>query len=349
MPRTRFAPTPSGYLHLGNAWSFVLTWLLARGGGGQIHLRIDDLDAARLRPADLEDVFASLRWLGLDWDGGPRDPADFLARHSQRLRLPAYREALARLAASGAVYACTCSRQQVRSAAAAAGTPGAYPGTCRELGRDLATPGAAWRLALAPGDEVVVRDLVSGEVRAAARAARPEAASGERHLALDDVVVRQRNGDPSYHLASVVDDDALGIDLVVRGRDLLPSTAIQLALARRLGATAFLGAAFVHHGLVVTAEAVAAAAAEEPGRRGDLAKLSKSAGDRPRAAGDGESGRASLRALRERHGTPARLYAAFARLLGLEPAGRERVDDLLDGFAADRIPAGPIRWEELAL
>ena len=93
-PRTRFAPTPSGYLHLGNAWSLALTWLLARSRGGSIHLRIDDLDAARLRPEYLEDIFASLEWLGLDWDGGPRDPADFLARHSQRLRLDRYRAAL---------------------------------------------------------------------------------------------------------------------------------------------------------------------------------------------------------------------------------------------------------------
>lgn len=316
--RTRFAPTPSGYLHAGNAWSFVVTWLLARRAGAHVHLRIDDLDAARLRRAYLDDVFSSLRWLGLGWDSGPRDPEGFLAGHSQRSRLPAYRAALERLAAQGAVYACTCSRQRVRRDAERAGTPGRYPGTCRAAGHDLATPEAAWRLALDPGEEVVVRDLVRGPLRLA-----PAAETG-------DVVVRLRTGDPAYHLASVVDDEALGVDLVVRGGDLLPSTAIQLALARRLGAAGFAGAAFVHHGLVVAA----------------AGKLSKSAGDRDDAVPT-ESDAAALRRLRERHATPAALYRAFAGLLGQEPAGRERAEDLLDGFEASRIPTGAVPWEGL--
>lgn len=330
--KTRYAPTPSGYLHLGNAWSFVLTWLLARGGKGGIHLRIDDLDTARLRPEYLEDIFASLDWLGLDWDTGPRDPEDFRARFSQRLRLDAYRAALDALAAGGgpegpAVYACACSREQVKRAARSAGAPGTYPGTCRSLALDLAAPGAAWRLRLDPEEEVPIRDIVTGTLWTF-----PGREAG-------DFVIRQRNGDPAYQLASVVDDEALGVNLVVRGQDLLPSTAMQLALARRLGARGFAEADFLHHGLVVEGTIPA-----QEGGEAAPAKLSKSAGGMQ----PGEQGpmAASLRAIRERQGSPDTLYAFFARLLGMDPAGKSSAGDLLPGFARERIPSGPIRWED---
>src|SRR5690606_41399145 len=120
---TRIAPTPSGLLHLGNAWSFTLTWLAARAAGGHVWLRIDDLDAARAQDEYLEDIFASLRWLGLDWDSGPRDVADFKARYSQTLRLDRYRAAVETLKAGGHLYACTCTRSQLRGAGPI------YPGT----------------------------------------------------------------------------------------------------------------------------------------------------------------------------------------------------------------------------
>jgi glutamyl/glutaminyl-tRNA synthetase len=329
-PRTRFAPTPSGYLHLGNALSFVFTWLLARRAGGAIHLRIDDLDAARLRPEYLADVFVSLDWLGLEWDSGPRDAGDFLAHHSQRLRMESYREALGRLAttprADGgpSVYACVCSRQQVRRDALLAGRPGAYAGTCRERELDLATPGAAWRLALDEGAEVVVADLVAGPLRLV-----PGASTG-------DPVVRQKTGEPAYHLASVVDDEALGCDLIVRGSDLLDSTAVQLVLARRLGAAGFTGATFVHHGLVVAADAGDPAA---PGS----AKLSKSAGEAPAAGGALLPW--SLRALRDRLGVPGPVFAFAADLLGIDSAGCRQAGDLLAGFDPAAIPTTPITWE----
>jgi len=90
-PRTRIAPTPSGFLHAGNAWSFLITWLCARSRGGTVHLRIDDLDVERARPEYLDDIFASLAWLGLDWDGGPRDAAEFHARFSATARIYRYR------------------------------------------------------------------------------------------------------------------------------------------------------------------------------------------------------------------------------------------------------------------
>lgn len=350
-PRTRFAPTPSGYLHAGNAWSFVLTWLAARSLGGSIHLRIDDLDAERLRGEYLEDIFASMAWLGLDWDTGPRDPADFRARHSQRLRLPSYAAALERLIAppaagpatlpstvpaEPAVYACACSRSRAREASLAAGAPDLYAGTCRRLGLPLRTDGAqatALRLRVGEDEEVLLRDVLAGELRL-----RPAEEAG-------DFAVRRKNGDPAYHLASVVDDEALGIDLVVRGADLLPSTAAQLALAGRLGAERFRRAAFLHHGLIVEGQAREGAdAGPQP-----VAKLSKSVMGHAGAAGREAMpapGAASLHALRQRLGDPGPLYAWFASLLGMDPAGKAGPADLLAEFKVGRIPAGPLRWED---
>jgi glutamyl/glutaminyl-tRNA synthetase len=301
--RTRYAPTPSGYLHLGNAWSFVLTWLLARSRGGEIHLRIDDLDGARFRDEYLQDIFDSLDWLGLDWDTGPRDPAAFKAAHSQRLRMYRYRQALDALQAAGCVYACDCSREQVKRAAEAAGkATGVYPGTCRDLNREGSGggPGSSLRYRLPPGPT---------------RARDAEGGLFDLHPGRDlgDFVVRQKNGEASYQVASVADDEDAGINFVVRGLDLMPSTGGQIALASALGFTGFPRARFWHHGLVLGA--------------GDE-KLSKSAGAE------------SLRELRARFPTPAPVYRFFGEALGLRGAGSAR--DLLPGFSPERAPTGPL-------
>jgi glutamyl/glutaminyl-tRNA synthetase len=134
-----------------------------------------------------------------------------------------------------------------------------------------------------------------------------------------DFVLRQRNGDPAYQLASVIDDETLGVDLVVRGLDLLPSTGAQALLARHLGLKRFPRAAFIHHGLILN---------------GDASKLSKSAGD------------PSLASLRARLETPEALYRFFAAALGMDPAGKKSVTDLLDGFSPARVPRSPLRWED---
>jgi glutamyl-tRNA synthetase len=314
---------------------------MARSRGGTIHLRIDDLDAARLRVEYLEDIFASLDWLGLDWDTGPRDPADFRARHSQRLRLPTYSAALERLIAppdggSPAVYACDCSRSQAREAALAAGSPGLYPGTCRHRGLPLrsdAAQGPALRLRIDEGEEVAFRDALAGEMRF-----RPSREVG-------DFVVRQKNGDPAYQLASVVDDEALGIDLVVRGADLLPSTVAQSALARRLGAERFQRAVFLHHGLIVqglTPDALHAGS--QSGAKISKSVMTRSGG--PLEEGMPAAGASSLLALKQRLDAPGPLYAWFASLLGMDPAGKAGPADLLAEFKIGRIPAGPLRWED---
>lgn len=317
--RTRLAPTPSGYLHLGNAWSFVLTWLMARSRGGTLHLRIDDLDGARLRQDYLEDIFSGLAWLGLDYDSGPRDSADFQANYSQRLRRDAYQSALERLMfrETGAglrgveprVYACACTRGDIRRAAGPGAVPGYYPGTCRSRGWDLTDVRKVLRLRVESDREVTLRDANGGDIRL-----RPAETLG-------DFVIRKGQGEPAYQLGSVVDDASMGIGLVVRGRDLLDSSGAQGLLAEHLGYAGFLRAEFLHHGLFTGAD-------------GD--KLSKSAGD------------VSLRAMRERMEGPSEVYRHFASLLGMDPRGISRAVDLLPGFDPGRIPTGPHPFADFA-
>ncbi|MBF9237051.1 hypothetical protein I2I05_06545 [Hymenobacter sp. BT683] len=225
---SRLAPTPSGYLHLGNAVNFVLTWLLTRQAGGVLHLRIDDLDRARLRPAYLDNIFRVIDWLGLDYDQGPTGPDDFLRHHSQLLHLPEYNAVLRRLAQQpGLVHA----SQRTRT-----GGP--------EAPVSLETPGAAWR-ARVPADTIIsIADAWQGNANVPLGALMP------------DFVVRKKDGVAAYQVASVVDDLRLGTSLVVRGLDLQPSTAAQLWLAGQLSETAPFNAAriqFFHHPLMTDA------------------------------------------------------------------------------------------------
>ncbi|MDW8205043.1 MAG: glutamate--tRNA ligase family protein [Cytophagales bacterium] len=236
MVLTRFAPTPSGYLHLGNAFSFVLTWLLARLQGGKILLRIDDLDNDRFRPEYLDDIFYSLEWLGLDYDLGPAGAADFYATWSQHKRLDLYYEALASLRSH--LFACICSRKIWQQAS----PDGQYPGTCllREL--PLTAPHAAWRL-VTPAQKTVGFTEVG----------KTEPTQASPCQWMRHPVLRRKDGLPAYQLASVIDDGHFGISLVVRGQDLFASTVIQTYLAECLGAKQFATIAFHHHPLLKNA------------------------------------------------------------------------------------------------
>jgi glutamyl/glutaminyl-tRNA synthetase len=220
----RLAPTPSGYLHLGNAVNFVLTWLLVRRAEGTLLLRIDDLDRARLRRPYLENIFRVIDWLGIDYDHGPSGPDDFLRHYSQLLHLPAYNRVLRRLAQQpGLVYATQRSR-----------TSSAEP-------VPLETPGAAWRVRVPP------THLVSSD---------PRASLVSLAELMPDFVVRKKDGVAAYQVASVVDDLRLGTTLVVRGLDLQPSTAAQLWLAEQISDTQEFTAAriqFYHHPLLTDA------------------------------------------------------------------------------------------------
>ncbi|MGV1005228.1 MAG: glutamate--tRNA ligase family protein [Candidatus Nanopelagicales bacterium] len=220
---TRIAPTPSGYLHLGNAVNFLLTDWVARAEGGRLILRIDDMDTQRLRPQYLDDIFQSLAWLGITPDQGPRDRADFEARY--RLD-PEYLQAELRKG-DLPTYACSCSRREL------AARPPGTPDPCRDLGRPWRPGENALRLRMDPASVVEVNGLA---VRVAAE--------------LPDFVLWRRDDQPSYQLASVITDRDLGVNTVVRGSDLMASTAAQLLIARALGAAEFARARFIHHDLV---------------------------------------------------------------------------------------------------
>lgn len=273
--RTRLAPTPSGYLHLGNILSFIITIGLARQGGASILLRIDDLDGERVRPAFLQDIFDTLHFLELPCDEGPKDVADFTGAWSQQHRMPMYREALEQLRQLPEVFACTCSRADILKKS----RDGNYPGTCRNKGLPLDTPGAAWRLHTPERLNLEVHTTY--------------AITGVASLppAVRDFVIRKKDGTPAYQLASLLDDEWYGVDLVVRGADLWPSTLAQLHLAALLGKKTFTQTHFVHHALVVDA------AGE---------KLSKSAGA------------TSVWHLRQAGKTKREVYALLAEWCGID-------------------------------
>lgn len=269
--KTRLAPTPSGFLHAGNGADFVLAWKLARRNGGQVLLRIDDLDAERVRSEYVQDVFDTLQWLGLDWDEGPADPMDLARSWSQQHRVPRYRALMARLRAEGHLYACTCSRSEVQQRTGST----AYDGHCRDRGAPMDTPDCAWRLRLPRGASVAWHTWPEGKLR-------------ETSLDLPDPVIRQRNGRPAYQIASLADDVHFGVDTIVRGRDLLPSTAIQQYLAKLLEMPTFGKALFLHHSLVL-------------GPSGEKRSKSKGAG--------------SLRAIRLAGGDPMEVHRLARKLL----------------------------------
>jgi glutamyl-tRNA synthetase len=216
----RFAPSPTGELHLGNLRTALAAWLAARSRGGGFVVRLEDLDRVTSSDAHAARQLADLAAVGLDWDGD-------VVRQSDRFGQ--YEEAIARLSAAGRTYECYCTRREIREAASAphadpAGRPErAYPGRCRGLTdaeraeRRRARP-PALRLD-AGGEAVTVHDVVAGRY------------TGR----VDDVVLRRNDGVPAYNLAVVVDDAAQGITEVVRGDDLLSSTPRQVLLQRLLG------------------------------------------------------------------------------------------------------------------
>jgi len=231
--RARFAPSPTGELHLGNARTALLAWLEARAAGGAFVMRVEDLDRGRVRPGYMEQQLSDLRWLGLDWDEGP-DVGGPYAPYLQSERIPLYTEALKRLADAGHLYACTCTRRDIALAASAphAGDEEGprYSGRCRhrvltpeEIDPAPGRPAVALRVRV-PDEEIRFHDEIAG-----AQYVRP--------AELGDFVVRRKDGAPAYQLAVAVDDAAMRITHVLRGADLLGSTVRQLLLYRWLGLT----------------------------------------------------------------------------------------------------------------
>ena len=236
LPKTisRLAPTPSGYLHLGNAFSFILTWLLVRRLEGKLQLRIDDLDSARLKRDCLEDIFLQLEWLGLEYDSGPQGPEEHLKHYSQSLKIEDYRETLSSLRQLRSLYACQCSRKQYL----AISEDGLYPKTCRDKKLDLDQPEIIWRF---KSESEALSDTLFFE-------GSSEEDSSSKPLG--DAVLLRRNGVPSYQISSLVDDMKNRSTLIVRGIDLYPSSLFQQTVAEKLGWATFSDICFVHHSLL---------------------------------------------------------------------------------------------------
>ena len=295
----RFAPSPSGRLHLGNLACSLLAWLSAKSQGGKVVLRIEDLDAERC-PRKFADLLEEdLRWLGLVWDeggstGGPHGP------YYQSECAPIYEEAYAKLDAQGLVYPCFCSRAQLHAASAPHTSDVIYPGTCRDLtpaqiAEKRKTKAPAYRLRV-PDEEISFVDGCMGPHR--------------ENLLRDcgDFYLRRADGVFAYQLAVVVDDARMGVTEVVRGSDLLSSTARQLYLYRLLGLPA---PKFAHCPLLLAPD----------GRR-----LSKRDGDQ------------SLENLRAKY-TAEEIVGKLAYAYGLQPEPAPRTpESLIKDFSWDKVP-----------
>jgi glutamyl-queuosine tRNA(Asp) synthetase len=288
--RGRLAPSPTGFIHLGNAWAFLLAWLAARSVAGQVVLRIEDIDPQRSKPHYTAALIEDLKWLGLDWDFGPDRPASAglqLGSFEQSQRTACYTAAIARLERAGLVYPCFCTRKELRSLAGAphvddAGAP--YPGTCRDLSpaQQAAMLAAGRRPCLrlrCPAEPITFTDAILGD---------------QSHTLVDcggDFALRRSDGVVAYQLAVAVDDGLMGINQVVRGRDILSSTPRQIALMRLLGYGA---PTYAHVPLLLDAE----------DQR--LAKRHQSL---------------SLRELRQAGASPRRIVGFLGELAGCNPGG----------------------------
>lgn len=299
-PVGRLAPSPTGKLHLGHARTFLLAWWSVRARGGRILLRMEDLDGPRVKPGMAEAALRDLEWLGLDWDGAPL---------LQSEGMPELRAAVDRLVERGLAYACVCSRADIRSAQSAPQQGDAelrYPGTCRDRFASLAAAESE------TGREAALRFRTpAGSVRIVDGFAPPTESDVAREVG--DFPIARRDKTPAYQLAVVVDDARQGVTEVLRGDDLLPSTARQMLLQRALELP---HPSFVHVPLVVDAE----------GRR-----LAKRADD------------LALAELRAGGTDPRAIVAWAARSSGMQVSERVTASEATAVFALERLPRAPVR------
>ncbi|MDI3281067.1 MAG: glutamate--tRNA ligase [Bacillota bacterium] len=314
--RTRFAPSPTGLMHIGNARTALVAWLFARRAGGRFLLRIEDTDPERSSPFYEEAILRDLRWLGLDWDEGVGAGGEYGPyRQSQRLDL--YARYARKLLESGWAYYCYCTAAELaeqKESALARGLPPRYDGRCRQLTeekrRELEREGRrpVLRFRTPPGEEIVVEDLIKG---------RLVFASAD----LDDFVLLRPDGRPLYNFAAAVDDALMRITHVIRGEEHLSNTPRQILLCRALGLPV---PRFAHLGVLLG-----------PDRR----KLSK------------RTGAASLADLRE-HGYLPEAVLNYLALLGWSPPGGEEVmrrEELLQSFALEKLGSGPAVFDRQRL
>ncbi len=312
--RTRFAPSPTGRLHLGNARTALFAYLLARSTGGTFILRIEDTDAARSRPEFEYMIARDLEWLGIVVDEGPDRPGDF-GPYRQSERIDHHRAAVAQLVASGHAYPCFCTAEDLelaRREAIATHRAPRYSGRCRERTREereaLIAAGARPAIRFrSPHRDVVVNDLLRGEVRF-------------RGEDLDDVIIARSDGAVSFLLASALDDADMRVTHVLRGDDHLPNTPRQMLMLEALGLEA---PAYGHLGLIHG----------EHGR-----PLSKREGD------------FSVAALRDAGFLPGAVVATLAHL-GWSPPDvvGNPIDAYARAFRIENLSAAPCAWDAARL
>ncbi|WP_081735090.1 tRNA glutamyl-Q(34) synthetase GluQRS [Paenibacillus gorillae] len=316
MIRGRFAPTPSGLMHIGNIWAALLAWLQTRHANGQFVLRMEDIDKPRCRPELAEQALADLRWLGIDWDEGPDIGGPF-APYTQSERDEWYAAALDRLEQNGLLYPCFCSRAELLAVASAphglSEEGPAYGGTCRCLSPEeqkkrkaIKAPSLRFRIG-EDHSSISFHDEAAGKQTFAADAG-------------GDFVVRRADGIVSYQLAVVVDDAAMGITDVLRGYDLLDSTPRQLMLYEALSLPA---PRFAHVPLLMG----------EDGKR-----LAKRHGD------------TSIAGLRAAGVAPAHIIGWLARLAGQTDVFKPlSAAELVQGFRLDLVPTEPFIIDSTAM
>lgn len=296
----RFAPTPSGRMHLGNVFSALMAWLAVRSADGRMVLRIEDLDTRAQNPQVAQDLMRDLEWLGLDWDEGP---------YYQSQRRDLYQAAVDDLAARGLTYPCFCSRADLHAASAPHASDGTYiyQGTCRGLTPEQVAEKATVR-------PPATRLIVPAATDPAGTIAFTDAVYGPQREVLasecGDFIIRRSDGVFAYQLVVVVDDGLMGINQVVRGMDLLGSCARQTYLARLLG---FQPPAYAHVPLLVAPD----------GRR--LAKREKDL---------------DLGALRAAGVSPQQICGALAAAVGfIEPGQKSTPQELIEAFSWEKLAA----------
>ena len=229
---TRFAPTPSGFLHLGNLFSFLATKVLAEQHNVQILLRIDDLDRERYRAEYVQDIFDTLDYMELAYDRGPKNLKEFENQWSQIHRIELYKTGLEELKAKNLIFACDCSRKKIHEM----DSSGYYLGHCQDRRIPLDRKEAAWRFNGLETDFVTLNSY-------------PNQVNSTLFLPTDIAffILRKKDNQPTYQLTSLVDDLHFGVDLIIRGQDLYSSSLAQLALAEKLSKSEFLKTTFFHH------------------------------------------------------------------------------------------------------
>ncbi len=279
---TRFAPTPSGFLHLGNIYSFLVTHSVAKNHNAKILLRIDDYDQDRVKNKYIKDIFDTLDFLEIPYDLGPKSYKEFQQLFSAKHRFSLYQNALETLKNKHMLFACDCSRKKVDRMH----PKGFYTGHCRTKNLDFEHPEINWRIKLPLHNPVKIKTLKGWE-------------NGIIPGILNDVIVKKKDGHPSYQLASVVDDLYFNVDLIVRGRDLWGSSLAQVYISEHLEKNKFKSNTFHHHELI---------------RNDENRKLSKSAGD------------ISIQFLRKSGKKKEDIYMLLARRLGIKESLKNRAD-----------------------